>query len=183
MQRFLAPRRAALTILTATIIFGAFAPSPAYATSQIEPGKTCTSEGMQARRKFAKKDTDKLYTCRMVNGKLRYSKGAPVAKISTQLVVSQVWRGNQVTLSILNSDGVSCTDAAAQAEVECQYFYLGWSANFLDSDRTVSYSEDGIHTIISGLQIGDTGWFEVMYDNPDDSEIPFWVKRFRFTYE
>lgn len=183
MQQLLHARRTAVAVILATALSSVVAPSPVQATQQIGPGKTCATEGLQVRKKFAKKDQDKLFTCSMVNGKLRYGKGVPVNKVSTQLVVSQVWRGNQVTLSILNSDGVSCTEESAQAEEECKYFYLGWTANFTDNNRTVTYDDDGIHTIISDLQIGDAGWFEIVYDNPDDSEIPFWVKRFRFTYE
>jgi len=183
MTRLRQIQRAALSLVVATALVGLLMPSPAHAAAQVGPGKACASEGMQVRKKFAKKDMDKLFTCRLVNGKLRYGQGVSVEQIVTRLIVSQEWRGDQVTLSIFNSEGMSCTEETTQANVECQYFYLGWTANFPDEERTVSYSDDGIYTTISGLQIGDAGWFYIMYDNPDDNEIPFWVKRFRFLYD
>jgi hypothetical protein len=183
MPRLSQVHRAALAIVVATALSGVLMPSPAHAAPQVGPGKACASEGMQVRKQFAKKDMDKLFTCRLVNGKLRYGKGVSVEKVLTRLIVSQEWRGSQVTLSIFNSEGMSCTEETAQAEVECQYFYLGWTANFPEGERTVSYSEDGIYTTISDLKINDAGWFYIMYDNPDDNEIPFWVKRFRFLYD
>jgi hypothetical protein len=104
----------------------------------------------------------------------------PAVEVTTLLKISQVWRGNSVSLSILDSNGQSC-EAQVQSQ-ECQGFYIGWRANFNDSDRVVEYGFP--ETVISDLQVGDQGAFLLMYQEvpgPGGSD-PIVVKEFPFSY-
>jgi hypothetical protein len=103
--------------------------------------------------------------------------------VNTLLSISQRWVGNSVSLSILDSEGVSC-DSLEPSE-ECQGFYIGWRANFNDDDRIVEYGVGpNAETIISELQIGDEGAFLLMYQEVPGSEdsTPNVIKEFPFSF-
>jgi len=103
----------------------------------------------------------------------------PVIQVPTLLIISQVWQGNSVSLSLLDSEGKSC-DAEVQSE-ECQGFYIGWQTNFSDDNRTVEY--DFRETKISDLEVGDEGVFLLMYQEASGGEgPPVVVKEFPFSY-
>ena len=106
---------------------------------------------------------------------------SPAPSVSSLLSISQIWVGNSVSLSILDSNGVSC-DSPEQSE-ECQGFYIGWRANFNDEDRNVEYTLNR-ETIISDLQIGDEGAFLLMYQDDLGSQdsVPQVIKEFPFSY-
>ena len=116
------------------------------------------------------------FKCVKVGKKMVWNAGVVSYKVKTLLTVSQVWTGSKVTLSILDSNGVACESSAVASE--CSGFYLGWSANFDDANRTVSYGES---TSISGMQIGDKGSFQLKWQEKVDS-IPIIVKTFPFSY-
>lgn len=63
-----------------------------------------------------------------------------------------------VDLSVVDANGVSCENSS---NPDCTGYYIGWRMNFNDQDRTVDYS--GPKTRISGLQPGDSGAFQLMY--------------------
>jgi hypothetical protein len=121
----------------------------------------------------------KTYTCVKTKSGLKYGPAIETAKIKSLLTVSQVWKGNSVTLSILNSQGGSC-EVPPSTSVECKGFYLGWRANFKDDEKTVSYVD--ANTIISGLKIGDRGAFRLMYQENQNAN-PIVVKEFPFYYD
>jgi hypothetical protein len=116
------------------------------------------------------------FKCVKVGKKMVWNAGVVNYKVKTLLTVSQVWTGSKVTLSILDSNGVACESSAVASE--CSGFYLGWSANFDDANRTVSYGES---TSISGMQIGDKGSFQLKWQEKADS-MPIIVKTFPFSY-
>ena len=102
--------------------------------------------------------------------------------IETDLEITQEWNGNSVALSLFDSEGNDCAVNEATVGSECYGFYIGWSANFDDADRVVDYSKIG-KTTISELEVGDSGNFLLMYQDPADSssEVSA-VKDFPFTY-
>jgi len=120
------------------------------------------------------------FKCVKVGKKLVWNKGVVNYQVKSLLTVSQVWAGSKVTLSILDSNGVACDSSAVASE--CSGFYLGWNASFNDDNRTVSYDKDS--TSISGLQIGDKGVFQLMWqERPGAADsMPIVVKTFPFSY-
>jgi len=120
------------------------------------------------------------FKCVKVGKKLVWNKGVVNYQVKTLLTVSQVWAGSKVTLSILDSNGVACDSNAVASE--CSGFYLGWDANFNDSDRVVTYDYET--TSISGLQIGDKGNFKLVWQEKPgaDGSMPIVVKNFPFNY-
>jgi hypothetical protein len=120
----------------------------------------------------------KTFTCVKTKSGLKYGPAVETVRIKSLLTVSQVWKGNSVTLSILDSQGTSCEIPANTSE-ECKGFYLGWRASFKDADRTVTYGES--QTTISGLEIGDRGAFHLMYQE-NQNAAPIVVKEFPFSY-
>ncbi len=102
--------------------------------------------------------------------------------IQSNLEITQDWNGNSVTLSLFDSHGNNCAIDVRKVGSECYGFYIGWSANFNDADRVVDYSKVET-TTISELQVGDSGKFQLMYQNPEDQNSPISVvKEFPFTY-
>jgi hypothetical protein len=102
--------------------------------------------------------------------------------IQTNLEITEEWNGNSVTLSLFDSEGNNCAIDARTVGSECYGFYIGWSASFNDADRVVDYSIVET-TTISELQVGDSGNFQLMYQNPEDQNSPISVvKEFPFTY-
>jgi hypothetical protein len=59
---------------------------------------------------------------------------------------------------------------------------MGWRTNFKDPDRTVEYLEG--KTVISGMKMGDSGVFELKYQDESDPKFktPLIVKEFPFNY-
>lgn len=156
----------------------------ATASTSVKPGARCNELNSVERVFKPNQNKGKEYTCKKIRGKLRFSKGVEVFQVESLLTVSQVWRGSSVTLSLLATDGTSCTDSSAQGAGECGGFYIGWEANFDDATRSVTYSADGTETTIAGLQRGDRGSFHLMYDlSTDDDVVPLVVKRFPFAYD
>jgi hypothetical protein len=102
--------------------------------------------------------------------------------IQTNLEITQEWNENSVTLSLFDSEGNNCAVDIRKVGSECYGFYIGWSANFSDEDRVVDYSV--VETItISEFQVGDSGNFQLMYQNPEDQNSPVSVvKEFPFTF-
>ena len=102
--------------------------------------------------------------------------------IQTNLEITEEWNGNSVTLSLFDSEGNNCALDVTKVGSECYGFYIGWSANFSDDDRVVDYSKVET-TTISELQVGDSGNFQLMYQNPEDLNSPVSVvKEFPFSY-
>jgi hypothetical protein len=103
--------------------------------------------------------------------------------IETDLEITQEWNGNSVALSLFDSEGNDCAVNEATVGSECYGFYIGWAANFDDADRVVDYSKIGV-TTISELEVGDSGNFLLMYQDPADSnsEVSA-VKDFPFEYK
>ena len=103
--------------------------------------------------------------------------------IETNLEITQEWNGNSVALSLFDSEGNDCAVNFATVGSECYGFYIGWSANFDDADRVVDYSKIE-KTTISELEVGDSGNFLLMYQDPADSnsEVSA-VKDFPFEYK
>lgn len=102
--------------------------------------------------------------------------------IQTNLEITEEWNGNSVTLSLFDSEGNNCAIDVRTVGSECYGFYIGWSANFNDADRVVDYSIVET-TTISELQVGDSGNFQLMYQNPEDQNSPISVvEEFPFTY-
>lgn len=63
-----------------------------------------------------------------------------------------------VEITVKDKSGAECV---AFVNPDCTGYYIGWRMNFDDSDRQVNY--DGT-TRISGLQSGDSGYFQLMYE-------------------
>ena len=174
-----------IALIAATAIVLSGTPTLGAASSNsVKPGARCNELNAVERVFKPNQNKGKEYTCKKIRGKLRFSKGVEVFQVESLLTVSQVWQGNSVTLSLLATDGTSCTDPYAQGAGECGGFYIGWEANFDDTARSVTYSADGTETTIAGLQRGDRGSFHLMYDlSTDDEVVPLVVKRFPFAYD
>jgi len=123
------------------------------------------------------------FTCDKVKGKLAYGPAIQVYKIKSLLTISQVWEGNKVTLSLLDSLGNDCALDLRKAGSECLGFYIGWRSNFEDSKRKVDYS-NAQKTVISELVVGDKGAFQLMYQEQAIATNPTQVvKEFPFSYD
>ena len=102
--------------------------------------------------------------------------------IQTNLEINQEWDGNSVTLSLFDSKGNNCAVDVRTVGSECYGFYIGWSANFDDADRVVDYSKAET-TTISELEVGDSGNFRLVYQDPEDpNSQPSVAKEFPFAY-
>jgi len=161
----------------------------ATAASEVRKGQACKVAGKTVTffsDEYANKG--KIYTCRIIGGKLKYGKPVVTYRFKTLLTISEVWRGSQVTLSLLNSDGISCTRAETQTVGECKNFYIGWEANWqgtcsCDDAVLVSYADEDL-TVISGIPVGAKGsWYIAHHDSSDPSDVPIIVKRFAFKYD
>lgn len=102
--------------------------------------------------------------------------------IETNLEITQEWNGSSVVLSLFDSEGTNCAVNQGTVGSECYGFYIGWAANFDDANRVVDYSKIET-TTISELEVGDSGNFLLMYQDPADSssEVSA-VKDFPFSY-
>lgn len=76
--------------------------------------------------------------------------------VSERLVYS--YNGTAIEILLKGSNGAVCPQP-------CNGYYLGWSADFNDSDRTITYSSssNGYKDIISRLKVGDSGQLLLMY--------------------
>ncbi len=77
------------------------------------------------------------------------------------------YNGNSIEILLKGSNGATCPQP-------CNGYYLGWSADFDDSDRTITYSSsaNGYKDIISGLRVGDSGQLLLM-NNGIKGRVPF----------
>ncbi len=174
-------KKSLAAISLSLILLSGFA-LPAEAAKLPSAGASCTSKGATAVVKnnvITNQST--TFTCTKVGKKVLWDKGVTSLQVKSLLNVSQKWSGSSVALSILDSNGLPCDTYAVATE--CYGFYLGWSANFIDSDRKVSYGNNT--TTISGLQQGDKGAFELMYQQTPgpNGTTPIVVKQFAFDYD
>ena len=170
-----------LTVIAVLAVIFAGTSFIAQAASPARAGADCKKVNASATVKNQNvTNQSTTFKCVKVGKKLVWNKGVVNYQVKSLLTVSQVWAGSKVTLSILDSNGVSC-DAYAVAS-ECSGFYLGWNASFNDDNRTISY--DNNTTSISGLQIGDKGVFQLMWqERPGAADsMPIVVKTFPFNY-
>lgn len=168
-------RSVALALL---ILVSVLLPASTSMASTAKPGGPCAKAGQKV-TVYDKKmpNRGKSYTCVKSKDGLQFGPAVAAVKIKSLLVISQVWKGNSVSLSLLDSQGKSCESAAKSSE--CTGFYIGWRASFNDNDRTVTYGQTD--TIIAGLKVGDQGSFQLMYQESENS-TPIVVKEFPFSY-
>lgn len=169
-----------ITALALVLMFALSAPAPAQAASP-KGGAKCTSVG-EVKTVFSnsKVQKGKSFVCVKNNKKIYWSKAEVVPRIQSKLSVSQVWKGNAVELSLLDSSGTNCGLSANKEIGECKGFYIGWGATFKDEDRKVDYSKEDV-TTISDLELGDKGYFYLMYQAAEGAN-PVIVKGFAFNY-
>lgn len=81
--------------------------------------------------------------------------------------LAYTYNGNSIEILLKESNGTTCPQP-------CNGYYLGWSADFDDSDRTITYSSsaNGYKDIISGLRVGDSGQLLLM-NNGIKGRVPF----------
>ena len=77
------------------------------------------------------------------------------------------YNGNSIEILLKGSNGAVCPQP-------CNGYYLGWNADFNDSDRTITYSSsaNGYKDIISRLRVGDSGQLLLM-NNGIKGRVPF----------
>jgi hypothetical protein len=166
-----------LSILAIVIL--ALNPTSASAAAK-SAGDPCKKSGYTVISQINTNKSVKL-TCTKVGKKFVYKQTETIYKVKTLLTISQVWKGNKVELSLLDSAGENCGPKVWEVGHECQGFYIGWRSNFDDNNRVVDYSSDVV-TIISGLQPGDAGAFQLMYQENIDA-TPLVVKEFIFSFD
>lgn len=103
---------------------------------------------------------------------------AAIVEGAKKLELTQKWDGNSVSVALYDSKGHNCIGLSGVEGEECFGYYFGWSANFEDKNRVVTY--DKLVTI-SSLQKGDKGNFLLMYQAADDSD-QYQVREFPFEY-
>jgi hypothetical protein len=174
-------KKAFATISVTVALLSALA-LPAQAATPVAAGATCkTNAAVSVVKNKVITNQSTTFTCKKVGKKLLWDKGVVNLKVKTLLSVSQVWSGSSVALSLLNSKGALCQTLVVGDE--CYGFYLGWSANFEDSSRTITSANET--STIAGLQPGDRGAFQLMYqENPGpNGSAPIVVKQFPFNYD
>ena len=167
-------------VLVIACMFPAFSASATTAKS----GGPCTKAGLKVTVYDTKlPNRGKVYTCVKAKSGLKFISGFTTVKVKSLLTISQVWKGNSVSLSLLDAQGNSCETNAGQAS-ECTGFYIGWRASFKDTDRTVKYEQGNTVTVLSGLKIGDIGAFQLMYQETPgaNGSQPIVIKEFPFHY-
>ena len=84
--------------------------------------------------------------------------------VSERLTYS--YNGNAIEILLKGSNNAVCPQT-------CNGYYLGWNADFSDSDRTITYSSsaNGYKDIIGGLRVGDSGQLLLMYSSGSVNEI------------
>ena len=84
--------------------------------------------------------------------------------VSERLAYS--YNGNAIEILLKGSNGATCPQP-------CNGYYLGWNADFNDSNRTITYSSaaNGYKDIIGGLRVGDSGQLLLMYSSGGVNEI------------
>ena len=171
-----------LTTLALVTMLSLAVPSPAIAAAP-KVGAKCTTSG-ETKTIYANASINKgkSYTCTTKNKRTVWAAPQVTNRIQTKLSISQVWRGNSVALSLLDSSGNDCSlDANQIAGAECKGFYIGWVANFDDAKRVIDYSKPEV-TTISGLELGDKGQFLLMYQETQTS-TPVRIKGFEFNFD
>jgi hypothetical protein len=86
--------------------------------------------------------------------------------VSERLTYS--YNGNAIEILLKGSNGATCPQP-------CNGYYLGWSADFDDNDRTITYSSsaNGYKDIIGGLRVGDSGQLLLMNNGQIRGRAPF----------
>jgi|GEM_PF-3821475 len=178
MNNILKKSSAVLTLVGATAL--SLTSVPASAASAPAAGATCSAISASSVVSSPTENKILTYTC-VKSGKKKVWGTAKVSyQITTTLNLSQVWKGNSVALSLVDSSGHQCLQVIGSepADSQCFGFYLGWQSNWNDKARTISY--DTV-TKIAGLQPGDQGNFYIAYQAMRDSPH-FIVKLFPFSY-
>jgi hypothetical protein len=167
-------------IMALVLAIACLVPATTAVAKTAKTGDPCTTAGQKV-TVYSKTlpNRGKTFTCVKTKSGLKYGPAVEAVRIKSLLTVSQVWKGNSVTLSILDSQGKSC-ELPANATVECKGFYLGWRANFNDAERAITYGDS--ETTISGLKIGDRGAFRLMFQE-NQNAAPVAVKEFPFSYD
>ena len=165
-------------VMALLIVISVLVPVSTAMASTAKSGGPCAQAGQKV-TVYDKKvpNRGKTFTCVKSKNGLKFGPAVTAVKIKSLLAISQVWKGNSVSLSLLDSQGKSCDSATKSSE--CTGFYIGWRASFNDSDRTVTYGQ--IDTVISGLKVGDQGAFQLMYQESQNA-TPIVVKEFPFSY-
>ncbi len=80
--------------------------------------------------------------------------------------LAYTYNGNAIEILLKGSNGATCPQP-------CNGYYLGWSADFNDSDRTITYSSagNGYKDIISRLRVGDSGQLLLMFSGTNGNQI------------
>jgi len=78
------------------------------------------------------------------------------------------YNGSSIEILLKGSNGATCPQP-------CNGYYLGWSADFNDNDRTITYSSsaNGYKDIIGGLRVGDSGQLLLMNNAQIRGRVPF----------
>ena len=153
---------------------------PASAAAAPATGAACLTIGASSVVSSPTENKILTYSC-VKSGKKKVWGVAKVSyQITTALNLSQVWTGNSVALSLVDSSGHQCIQSSGSEPVgsQCSGFYIGWQSNWNDSSRTITY---GVVTKIAGLQPGDQGNFYIAYQATQSSPH-FIVKLFPFSY-
>lgn len=106
---------------------------------------------------------------------------ANIVAAASKLTLKQLWKGNSVSVILVDSKGQDCRSLSGIKGEECFGFYIGWNANFRDEDRAVNYDDKTYSAVISNLQPGDSGDFQANYNESQDSEM-YIVRQFPFAY-
>lgn len=83
--------------------------------------------------------------------------------------LSYTYSGNSIEILLKSSaSGSVCPQP-------CNGYYLGWSADFDDSNRTITYSSasNGYKDIIGSLRVGDSGQLLLMSSSGVKGRVPF----------
>ena len=143
-------------------------------------GATCRTIGVSSVVSSPTENKILTYTCVKSGTKKIWGAAKVSYQVTTALNLSQVWTGNSVALSLVDSSGHQCVQVIPNDPVgsQCFGFYIGWLSNWNDPSRTITY---GVVTKIAGLQPGDQGNFYIAYQATQNSPH-FIVKLFPFSY-
>lgn len=92
-----------------------------------------------------------------------------------QLMYEETPQIVSASINLISADGTICNPDV----MSCGGYYIGWSMNFNDEDRTVDYSGP---TVISNMVAGDKGQFLLMYQENQDA-FPVSAASYEFAYQ
>jgi len=162
------------------ISFGAASAS----TAPVKGGACSTIGKVSVVKGASSWDANKVltFTCIKSGSKKIWNAPKISYQVKTTLNLSQVWAGNSVTLSLVDSNGHECTTPDRPPVVDtCVGFYIGWRTNWKDENRTIHDNQFTQTVQISGLVSGDKGDFYIVYQ-AKLTDTPIVVKLFPFTY-